>query len=192
MQWTNEEQQALVEIKKQCLYGLYVHSRSACINHLINNALVVPNIIIGSVLSVSLFTTSTGPWKTAGGALALTSTILTGVTKHIGAAEKSQLHCLVVREYQRLIQDINIYLHTPVDNPMAIIQALRNDIEKIIGLQPDPSVWVLYRFDKVHRKRFESMMVHDFEKIMLHEASNVHRRISNQRLKHSSEGMAFE
>lgn len=183
--WTHEERLVLQELKKQCLYGLFLHSRSAYINHWINNALVFPNIVLGGILSVSIFTTSNGSWRLAGGAIALMSTVLTGFTKHVGAAEKSQLHCLVVREYQRLLQDINVFIYTNIENTDGTIQMLRKDMDKIIGIQPDPSMWVMQRFDKVYRERFEDMMFKDFEKTMVQEAATVNNRVSNQRFKHS-------
>lgn len=187
MWWTDEELNAIHEIKRQCLYGLYLHSRSAYVNHLLHNAIVIPNIFLGGVLSVSLFAASSAPWKIAGGAIALASTFLTGLSKHLGAAEKSQLHCLVVREYQRLIQDINVYLHTPVESAYATIQRFQKEMDKITCLQPDPSIWVMRRFHAVQLARFENMMLTDFEKTMVRDATTVHNRVSLRNFKYSND-----
>lgn len=178
--WTDEERRLLDEVKKQCLFGLYLQSRSAYINYLIYNFLVLPNIVVGGFLSVSIFTTSGGVWKIVGGALALTSTVLTGLIKHTGAAEKAQLHCLVIREYQRLIQDINMYLHSSPAATSEIIQTVRKEMDKIISMQPDPSVWMLHRFNHKYRDRFETMIIHDLEKHMVQEAMEVHYRVSRR------------
>lgn len=178
--WNDEERMLLNEVKKQCLFGLYLHSQSAYINHVIYNFLVVPNIVIGGVLSVSLFTAESSGWKIAGGALAITSTVLTGLVRHTGAAEKAQVHCLVMREYQRLVQDINMYLHSPIENTTEVIQNVRKEMDKIISMQPDPSIWMLRRFNNKYRTKFESMMFNDFEKGMLQEANAVNYRVSQR------------
>lgn len=178
--WNEDERKLLNEVKKQCLFGLYLQSRSAYMNHMIYNFLMLPNIVIGGVLSVSIFTTNGGPWKFVGGALALTSTVLTGLVKHTGAAEKAQLHCLVVREYQRLIQDINMYLYTDVANTSEVITNIRKEMDKIISMQPDPSIWMLQRFNNKYRDKFDIMILHDFEKQMMQEATAVQQRVSQQ------------
>lgn len=185
--WTNEELVLLTEMKKQALLGLYSQSQSAYIHHIVHNCLTVPNILMGGFLSVSLFATNAGAWKIAGGVIALASTVLTGLSKHVGAAEKAQLHCLAVREYQRLIHDINMYMHSPLgQNPNEIIQALRKDMDRVIGLQPDPSLWMMQRFHNVYRTKLEKMLFHDFEKIMLDGAQVVNNRVSIQPKKQSN------
>lgn len=145
----------LEQLKKVCVLNMYVQSSSAHVYDIINNLLTIPNIIVGGVMSVSIFSTNCGPTRVASGILAIVSTILSSLTKQIGAGERAQQHCFVVKEYHSLIRniDVNMMLERslePNDREL-FIREVQNEIDRLYMVQPEPSWFAIRQFEKRYR-----------------------------------------
>jgi len=167
---------------------LQLQTYSAFFNHIIYNSLVIPNIVIGGVLSISTFSTKTeGPWKTVNGILAITSTMLSTLTRQLGAGEKAQLHCTIARQYQILIRNINTYMYSTTrleTNKSNIIHSLKTDMDRLLEISPNPSYLVTWRIQK------RNIDVISQEQPMMINANNIHQRISQYK-KMSTDVIAF-
>jgi hypothetical protein len=189
--WTEDEKELLNEMKRQCLIHLQLQTYSAFFNHIIYNTLVIPNIIVGGVLSISLFSTNTeGPWKTAKGILAITSTIFSTLTRQLGSGEKAQLHCTVARQYQILIRNINTHLclTSSLDsNKSIIIQNVKSEMDRLLEISPNPSYLVTWRMQK---RNSGFVDVVSMEVPMMVMTNTIHQRIS-QYTKISNDVLAY-
>lgn len=165
--WSPEEKKLLLHLKKQCLVHMFVQSTSSYVNQIIQNCLSIPSIIIGGVLSVSIFSMTSDTWRIASGILAITGTIISSFQKYISAAEKSQMHISTVRQYQVLIRDINIHLSIPMDdvNKVSFVQDVKLEMDNIFTNQPDPSLIAIKYFQSRFKTRFENALFEDYDSI---------------------------
>lgn len=166
-------------LKRQCIINLFLQSKSARFYNAINTCMVVPNILIGGVLSVSIFSTSSSYWRTSTGVLAIVSTALSSLAKHIGAGERAQLHCAMVRQYSSIIQDIDMYLHGAPDADF--IDRIRHQLGRLFDLQPQPSYFAVRQYEHKYKKDIEMAMFDEFEAVAMQNASYVAMRLSRIR-----------
>lgn len=185
--WSDNEKEILMDLKKTCLIHMLLQSGSAHVNNLIQNAITVPNIVIGAVLSVSIFSATNEKWKFASGIMAVVSTILTSLGKHMGAGERAQMHCSVVRQYQALIRDINTNLLMPnmtEEEKVLFIRTTKAEIDKLFSIQPDASRWIIRDFERKYHKHVELVLYPEFsniEQTIVRNADRVSKRISKVR-----------
>lgn len=156
----------LYALKKQCLIQLHLQSSSAYMFHYIHSGMTFSNILLGSILSISLFSTSSPSWKIASGVMAITSTFLTTLSKQLGIPERAQVHCTVVRQYHSLIQDINIYIASSVHSLTVseFIQKTKIMMDKLMDMQPVPSLWIVQRYEHKFKQSLEDLLFPEFEK----------------------------
>lgn len=166
--WTEDEQRLLLGLKKQCLIHMFLQSTSAYINHAIQSSISIPNIIIGGVLSVTIFSTTSHVWRVTTGVLAVLSTILSSLQRQLAAGERGQLHASAVRSYQMLVRDINMHLSFNMDDQEKIdfIREVKSEMDKIFTIQPDPSILALKFFQKRYSMKIETALFDDFEKMI--------------------------
>lgn len=175
-------------LKKQCLVHMFLQSKSANIHHFINNTLTIPNIVIGGIMSVTIFSTSNYYWKIATGALAITSTILSTLSKHLSSGERAHAHCSMVKEYMTLLQDLNISVHstTEVEERKKIIAHVRDKLHYLYDSQPEPSTYAVSLFEKRFKRNIEAALFDDFENMVLQDATYVQNRLSFVKQKRTS------
>ena len=173
-------QEVATILKKQCLIHLFLQSKSAGIYHRIHNMLSIPNILIGGVLSITIFSTSNVYWKVSTGVLAIISTILSSLSKHLSAGERAQLHCNVVRDYMSLLQDLNITLNAvdDVNEKKRIIADARMQLHRLFDCQPEPSTYAVSQFERKYKQNLEEILYEDFESIALKNATYIQNRVS--------------
>lgn len=162
--WTEEEKQILTELKKTCLIHMFLQSGSAYVNNVVHNAITLPNIGIGAVLSVSIFSTEDPKWKLASGILALTTTVLSALSRQLGASERAHLHASVAKQYQGLIRDVNMKLLMPCqqEDRSQFIITVKNEIDKLFSIQPEPSIHVMRQFERKYHKHIEMALYPEF------------------------------
>lgn len=168
-------------LKKQCIINLYLQSKSAKVYNTIQNIITIPNIIIGGVMSVAIFSTSHDYWRITTGALAITSTILASMSKHFGAGERSQMHCSMVRHYNSLIQEIDMVLHLKdisEEEKHATMDRVRQQLNKLFDMQPEPSMFAVRQYENQYKTKIENAMFDAFETAALQNAAYVERRLS--------------
>lgn len=172
-------------LKRQCVINLFLQSKSARVYNLIQTCLTIPNIIIGGVMSVSIFSTSSQYWRITTGALAIASTILTSVSKQLGAGERAQLHCAMVRQYNSLIQDLNMIIHMnqSVDaaEKKVLIERVRQHLNRLFDMQPEPSYFAITSYENRYKKKLEEALFEDFETAALQHAAFVEMRLSRSK-----------
>lgn len=182
--WSDNEKEILMEMKKTCLIHMFLQSGSAYVNNCIHNSITIPNIVLGAILSITIFSSQNTQWKTASGVMAVISTILSSIAKQLGAGERTQMHCSVVRQYQTLIRDINTSLLMPPDThdeKMLFIKTTKSEIDKIFSIQPDASRLVIRNFEKKYHKHIEMVLYPEFsniEQTIVKEADNITKRMS--------------
>lgn len=188
--WTHNERQVLEDMKKTCLIHMYLQSGSAFQNYLLNNFITLPNIILGAVTSVSLFSTSDASWRIASGVMAICSTILTGLSRQMSPGEKAQLHSSITNQYQTIIRNINMKMMLDVtsDEKQRWIDQVKNDIDRLISIQPQPSIIVIRQFEKKYHSQIENIMYPEFagfEELIIKKAEIINKRVSTQNFKRS-------
>jgi hypothetical protein len=103
---------------------------------------------------VSVFSQNSATWKVASGVLAVTSTVLSALTRQVRSGEIAQLHALATRSWVELIQKIEVALHEPdIENLWDKVRELRTEASAILQSQPEPSLMVVSYFNK----RFQSV-----------------------------------
>lgn len=182
-EWSEQDVKVLRELQKSCLVHLYLQSKSAYMFHVLNNLIVIPNILIGAVLSVSLFSMQNERWKIMSGVLAIICTFLSSIGKHISAGEKSQLHCHIARQYERLYRDIKLNMNLITDGSQQhfFVTSVKTEIDKVFSTQPDPPLSVIRYFEKTHKKNVESILhpeMEEFAKEIFTQSMRITNRIS--------------
>lgn len=180
-------------LKKQCIINLYLQSKSAKFYNAINNLITFPNIVIGGIMSITIFSTSNTYWKITSGALAIASTILSSLSKQLGAGERAQLHCTMVRHYNSLINDLNIFTHSPCmssADKKNTMERIRQHMNKLFDMQPEPSSWAVRNFEKRYKTFVETALFDDFETAALRSAHYVEKRLSRIKPVSSSSAQA--
>lgn len=167
-------------LRKQCLVHMFLQSKSANIYQTVYNCLSIPNIMIGGILSITIFSTSNQYWKIATGLMAITSTILSSLAKHTSPGERAHLHCSVVREYMSILQELNINLNTTTDivEKKRIIDNVRLQLHKLFDTQPQPSKYAVSQFERKYKKDIEDALYDNFEEVTVKNATHVQNRIS--------------
>lgn len=140
----------LEKIKMDAITHMYLQSGTAYWKNLLNNAIAIPNIVIGGILSVSIMSTTSHAWKITSGVLAVCSTILSSLSRHMKYGEEAQLHCAIVKKYNDLITDIEKYALSDSVTP-EVIQQIHAQILKIYEIQPDPSIFVVFYFNQKYK-----------------------------------------
>ena len=155
--WTASHERILVDWKKQIAICLYLQDSSMYYYQFIYNLVTIPNLIVGGVLSVSIFSAEdTTPWKVIIGVLAIFSTFLTSLNRQIGAAEKSQEHKITSRAFQCLLRNMNMTLALlPEQRPHSdyYLRHVKHEIDRISDSQLDPPLLVVRMFNK----KYESL-----------------------------------
>jgi hypothetical protein len=162
--WTADEVDMIEQMKRVCVINMFVQSSSAHIFDVAHNLLTIPNIVVGGVMSVSLFSTDCGKTKVAAGVLAIVSTILSSLTKQISAGERAQQHCFVVKEYHSLIRNIDVTMTLDKRDPYEkekFIRDVQLELDRLYMVQPEPS-WLAIRW---FEKRYKNIEVAFFPEI---------------------------
>jgi hypothetical protein len=160
---------------------MYLQAGSAYLYHAADHALTVPNIAIGAVLSVSILRTCAPPWRIGSGALAIVSTVLSSLAKHVNAGERAQLHCHAVRQYQALVHDIDVrLLETSLteEEKTWALRLCKLEMDKVLSTQPEPMFIVVKHFERKYQDSLEHALYPEFEAITIRHADAVNRRIS--------------
>lgn len=178
---SKEEDEYAQLLKRQCIVNLFLQSKSARINNTIQSCLTLPNIVIGAIMSISIFSTSSEYWRITSGALAIASTVLTSLSKQLGAGEKAQLHCAMVRQYTSLIQELTMFIH--INNPdpehrRAFMERIRQQINKLVDMQPEPNYFAVRLYEGRYKKRIEEALFDDLETAAMQNATYVEMRLS--------------
>lgn len=165
-------QNILDQLRRDAIIHMYLQSGSAHYNNVLNNCLVLPNIVIGGVVSVSIFSTSSTTWKVTSGVLAIASTVLSSLARQTKAAEQAQLHCSVVKRYSEIIRRIDILYQKPGAVTDAVINEVRRDLDQLMTVQPGPSIYAKWAFsrnfgnvDRVMYPMLQSMALHRVQTI---------------------------
>lgn len=182
--WSENQKEILLDLKRTCLIHMFLQTGSAYVNNVLQNAITIPNIILGAILSITIFSSTEPKWKTASGVMAVISTILSSIGKQMGAGERAQLHCSVVRQYQALIRDINTNLLMPDmsdDEKVLFIRTTKAEIDKLFSIQPDASIFVIRNFEKKYHKHIEMVLYPEFsnmEEVAVRNANRISKRYS--------------
>lgn len=181
--WSENEREILKEMKRTCLIHMFLQSGSAHVNYIIHNALSLPNIALGAVTSISIFSTSQPGWRIASGVMAVCGTILAGLSRQLAPGEKAQLHASVTKQYQSIIQDINanLLLESDEDERRRYIDHIKSEIDRLLSLQPDASMLVIREFEKKYHKHVEKALYPEFahmEMEMIRNANRITTRVS--------------
>lgn len=188
-----DEEKALRDVilmlKKQCLVHMFLQSKSASIHNIIHNSLTIPNIMIGGILSITIFSTSNTYWKVTTGALAITSTLLSSLSKHLSSGERSHVHCNAVKDYMSLLQELNVSIPTAssIEEKRKILERVRDSLNKLYDSQPEPSRFAVATFESRYKKNIEEALYDDFEDMTIRSATYVQNRISFVKQKRTSE-----
>lgn len=160
MPWKKEELEVIEQMKRTCVVNMYMQSSSAHVCSLIHNLLTIPNIIVGGVMSVSLFSSHDEKSRIAAGVLAVLSTVLSSLTKQLSAGERAQQHCSLVKEYHAVIRNIEVTLAVEDDEfeLEAFIRSIQEEINRLYILQPEPSWLATKRFERKFRCAEHSIM----------------------------------
>lgn len=185
--WSENERQVLKELKKTCLIHMYLQSGSAFLNYILHNAITLPNIALGAVTSVSIFSTLQPQWRMASGAMAICSTVLTGLSRQLAPGERAQLHASVTKQYQSVVRNINtkLLLEPVEEERQHFIDHTKSEIDRLLSLQPEPSLWIIRRFENKYQDRVEKALYPEFahlEKEMVRNAENISNRVSAPRI----------
>lgn len=166
------EYNILRALKKQCLIQLHLQSTSAYWFHYMHSGMSFSNILLGSILSISLFSTSSPTWKIASGVMAISSTFLTTLSKQLGIAERAQLHCTVVKQYHSLIQDMNIFMGSSIrgQTTAEFIKKTKIMMDKLMDMQPVPSLWIVKKYERTFKQSLEQLLFPEFEKLVTERA----------------------
>jgi hypothetical protein len=129
-------------------------------------------------MSVSILSTNSQYWRITTGALAIASTILTSISKQLGAGERAQLHCAMVRQYNSLIQDLNMIIHLNAADKKSIMDRVRQHMNRLFDMQPEPSYFAISSYETRYKKKLEEALFEDFEAAALQHAAFVEMRLS--------------
>jgi hypothetical protein len=182
--WARNEIRALQELKRTCMVHMLLQSGSAYLNYILHNCITLPNITLGAVTSVSIFSTTDSRWRIASGVMAIGATVLTGLGRHLGSGEKAQLHASVTKQYHGIICDINTKCLMDVDSAdrMRFIEHVKTEIDRLVSIQPEPSLWVVRRFEKKYNSYLANMLSPDFgnlEEHFMQAAERISKRVSS-------------
>jgi hypothetical protein len=160
--WNPDEIEMLDQLKRICTYNMYVQSSSAQICDRLNSFLTIPNIVLGGVMSVTIFSSKGVINMLFNGILAVFSTILSSLIKHIGAGERAQQHCFAVKEYHSIVRkiDVNVlYDGGEFVDRESFIRDVQGEIDRLYMVQPDP-IWLALRwFEQKYKKGLDEALV---------------------------------
>lgn len=160
--WNPDEIEMLDQLKRICTYNMYVQSSSAQIYDRMNSFLTIPNIVLGGVMSVTIFSSKGMINMLFNGILAVFSTILSSLIKHIGAGERAQQHCFVVKEYHSIVRNIDVnvlYDGGEFVNRESFIRDVQGEIDRLYMVQPEP-IWLALRwFEQKYKKGLDEALV---------------------------------
>jgi hypothetical protein len=171
-------------LNRQCIIHLFLQSKSARIYNFVQSCITVPNIVIGGIMSISIFSTTSEYWRLTTGGLAIATTILSSLSKHVAAGERAQLHCSVVRQYQSLIQEIDAYIQMLRTQPpnttekRYLMDRVHQHLNRLYDIQPEPSYWAINDYEKRYKKKLEEALFDELESAALQNAAYVQLRLS--------------
>lgn len=190
--WVENELRILGELKRTCLVHMILQSKSAYLNHTIHNIITIPNIFLGAVTGISIFSTSNEAWRVTAGAMAICSTVLTGLSRQLGPGERAQLHASVTKQYHSIVRDINMKQLMDIvvyEEKQRFIEHTKNEIDRLLSLQPEPSMWVVRCFEKKYKALIDGSFYPDFdeaEEELMQKAETVSNRVSTHTNKKAS------
>lgn len=182
MPWSEQDLIIISELRKSCLIHMYLQSSSAHFFLVINNLISIPNIILNAIMSVTIFSTSNNnQWHTIGGIFAICCTILASLNKQIIPGEKSQLHCYVARQYERIYRDIKMNLNILDTETLqrAFVSSIKDDLDHVFSIQPNPPLIVLHYFMRKYGSTAEKIMYPELENFE-HQCLEKHKRITER------------
>lgn len=189
MEWTEEEKKMMHQLKKTCLIQLVLQTGSAYVNQTIHNAITLPNIAIGAVLSISIFSTTNRSWRISSGVLAVATTILSAISRQLGAGEKAQMHATVARQYYGLIRLINMksLMKLSANERTQFLLSTHSEIDKLFAIQPTPALHTIWEYERKYRAHIDlalSPEYNNLEDSFLRNAQRITQRMSKQHVDH--------
>ena len=147
----NKQHEELLE--KWCikLYAqMWLQQKSMYYFNSVNNWLTYPTIV-SSLSSATLFSTNNIAAKYTIGALSLATAIITGLTRHIKPAEKTQQHATALLQYQEMIHTITTCLNLPLEmreDPRQFIRDIESKMKTWNEKQAMPPPHIIYWFER--------------------------------------------
>lgn len=196
--WNEQHEEILKEWKAKCFVHLWLQDASAYYYSDMHNLLSYPVIILSSISSAALFSSNNSIIKYMVGVFALTSGVLTAITRQMKPGELHQQHAMTSRRYHNLIRNIDTCLSLTVNlrpSPNMFIEKLGIEIDTLATSQLDPPLIVLKRFEKkygtIDRMLYGQDIV-ELMKIEMH-ANNMFRKMKkNERKSLSEDGSDLE
>lgn len=152
-QWTVNHENLL---EKWCckLYAqMWLQQKSMYYFNKLNNWLTYPTIFISSLSSATLFSVNNVAIKYVVGGLSLTTAIITGLTRHIKPAERTQQHATALLQYQEMIHTITTCLSLPYEmreDPRLFIRDIESKMKTWNEKQAMPPPHIITMFEKRH------------------------------------------
>lgn len=150
-QWNKPHEELL---EKWCikLYAqMWLQQKSMYYFNNLNNWLTYPTIFISSLSSATLFSTNNVVVKYIVGGLSLSTAIITGLTRHIKPAEKTQQHATALLQYQEMIHTITTCLNLPMEmreDPRLFIRDIESKMKTWNEKQAMPPPHIIAFFEQ--------------------------------------------
>jgi hypothetical protein len=150
-QWTEQHEKLLNNWRMKLYAQMWLQHKSMYYFNSVNNWLTYPTIIISSLSSATLFSTNSAAAKYTIGALSLATAIITGLTRHIKPAERTQQHATALLQYQEMIHTITTCLNLPMDmreEPQLFIRDIETKMKTWNEKQAMPPPHIVALFER--------------------------------------------
>lgn len=154
--WSNEQEQILKKWAEKAAGYRWLHEQSARHYRRLNNRLVYPQILINTVAGVSGFGLTTSgegqQFAYIGYTIAFINIIgalLTSFQKFVSAAEKSEMHSTVERQFAAFFRNISLELAlNPRDRNECIemCKTCRYEYDRLMNVSPSVPQKIIVRF----------------------------------------------
>jgi hypothetical protein len=154
--WSDEQEQILKKWAEKAAGYRWLHEQSARHYRRLNNRLVYPQILINTIAGVGGFGITTSgesrQFAYVGYAIAVINIIgalLTSFQKFISAAEKSEMHSTVERQFAAFFRNISLELAlNPRDRTECIemCKSCRYDYDRLMNVAPSVPQKIILRF----------------------------------------------
>ena len=162
IEWMEYHDDILRNWKKQAAINLWLALASKYRFDIINNWLTYPCIVISASTSIGIL----GLDKFEGGKYALSSVvlfsaILTAISKHFGAAEKSQEFYMRSKDYFAFIRELDYILSLHFNERNNVIETLtrlKAQFDRIMDQQLDPPLDVIRQYEQKFKPLDDSIL----------------------------------
>jgi len=150
----SKEQEAILKIWAEKAAGYrWLHENSARHYRRLNNKFVYPQIVISTLAGMGGFgATSNGNLNQVGYIIAafnITTALLTSFQKFIMAAEKSETHATIARQFAAFYRNISLELSlNPRDRTecLELCKMCRNEYDRLMNVAPNIPYKIILRF----------------------------------------------